>query len=416
MTRLSRSVPALALCAVLTASACSATPSSGTTVASRADAGRASAATTTAASPAAPAYAAELRPKLVALAKDLLTVGAVVVVRSPQGDWTTTIGTRSFHGNDPVQAGDHVRVGSNTKPMTGTVILQLAQEGRLSLDDPVSKFRPEVPNGANITIRQLLEMRSGLYNYSLAPELNETQDSEPSRVYTPEELLAMAIKRPPLYPPGEDFNYSNTNYVLLGLISQQITGKTVSDEFQSRIFGPLGMTGSSLPAATDASLPEPHPQGYTYGTNVGTIDSLELSPDTQAAARAGTAAPMDVTKDNPSWAWTAGSAISTAGDLVTFVQGLVNGKLLDPAMQKQRLDSVRPTNPSNPESASYGLALAKLGPLYGHTGELPGYNSFMGYDPARKVTVVVWATNAPAVDGRPPATELAKVVIGALYR
>jgi D-alanyl-D-alanine carboxypeptidase len=311
--------------------------------------------------------------------------------------------------------GDHVRVGSNTKPMTGTVILQLVQEGKLSLDDPVSKFRPDVPNGANITIRQLMEMRSGLYNYSTAPELNRAQDSTPERVYTPDELLAMAFERPPLYRPGQGWNYSNTNFVLLGLIIEKLTGRTAAEEFQSRIFGPLGMTGSTLPAATDASIPDPHPHGYTYGTNVQTIDTNVLPENIQAQAKAATLAPMDVTTVNPSWGWTAGSAISTAGDLVTFVQALGGGGLLSPAMQKQRLDSMQPTVPGNPASPGYGLALAKLGSLYGHTGEIPGYNSFMGYDPDRKITVVVWATNAPSPNGDAPATELAKVIISNLY-
>ncbi|MCU1627995.1 MAG: beta-lactamase [Pseudonocardia sp.] len=305
-----------------------------------------------------------------------------------------------------------MRVGSNTKPMTGRVILQLVQEGKLSLDDPVSKLRPDVPDGANITIRGLLSMRSGLYNYSETLELNQLQDSDPERVYTPEELLTMAYKRPPLYPPGRGYNYSNTNFVLLGLIIEQATGRPVAEEFQSRIFGSLGMTGSSMPAATDASIPDPHPQGYTYGINVGTI---VLPATIQAQAKAGTLAPFDVTKDNESWRWTAGSAISTADDLAEFVQALGGGGLLDPAMQKERLESMQPTMPGIPDSPGYGLALAKLGSLYGHTGEIPGYDSFMGYDPDRKITVVVWATNAPAADGRAPATELARTVISRLY-
>lgn len=175
------------------------------------------------------------------------------------------------------------------------------------------------------------------------------------------------------------------------------------------------MTGSSLPAAEDVTLPEPHPAGYTYGGNVETIDSLVLSADVQDRARAGTLAPMDVTRDNPSWAWTAGAGISTAGDLATFVEALVRGGLVGPALQEERLGSVQPIAEDDPASAAYGLALAGFGPFYGHTGELPGYNSFMGHDPDRGVTLVVWATPAPAVDGRAPAVEMAKTIIGELY-
>jgi D-alanyl-D-alanine carboxypeptidase len=258
-------------------------------------------------------------------------------------------------------------------------------------------------------------MRSGLYNYTQALELNQAMDSDPGRVYSPDELLAMAFKRPPLFPPGQGFNYSNTNFVLLGLVIEKLTGTSAAEQFRRRIFAPLGMAGSSLPAASDASIPDPHPDGYTYGGNVETIDSLVLPPDVQAQAKAGTRAPMDVTKANPSWAWTAGSGISTASDLATFVRAVAGGGLLSPAMQKQRLDSIQPTVPGDPSSPGYGLALAKFGPLYGHTGEMPGFNSFMGYDPDRKVTVVVWSAMAPAVDGRDPAVEMAKAVIAKLY-
>jgi D-alanyl-D-alanine carboxypeptidase len=141
-----------------------------------------------------------------------------------------------------------------------------------------------------------------------------------------------------------------------------------------------------------------------------------LSPEKQAAARAGTLAPLDVTASNPSWAWSAGAGISTTGDLITYVQALVGGGVLSPALQKTRLDSIRPVDPADPQSAGYGLALARFGPFYGHTGELPGYNTFAGYDPDRKITVVVWASLAPSPDGRAPAVEMARAIIGELGR
>jgi D-alanyl-D-alanine carboxypeptidase len=411
-----RATAALGVCTALLAAGC-ATATSTPAPAPAADTAPAAAAAPPPGPPAGgePAYAAELRPQLEALAREMLVTGSVITVRTPQGDWTTTYGTRTYGAADPVSPMDHVRVGSNTKPMTGTVILQLVAEGRLGLDDPISRYRPEVPNGAAITIRQLVEMRSGLYNYTEAIELNQAQDADPGRVYRPEELLAMAFARPPLYAPGQGFNYSNTNFVLLGLVIEQLTGRSASEEFRDRLFAPLGMTGSSLPVPTDAAIPTPFAHGYTYGTNVETIESSVLPEDVQARARSGQLAPTDVTGDNPSWAWTAGSAISTTEDLVRLVRALVGGGLLPPELQVQRLASVRPVDPADPASAGYGMALARFGPLYGHTGELPGYNSFLGHDPHRDVTVVVWATDAPAVDGRAPATELAKVIIGELY-
>jgi D-alanyl-D-alanine carboxypeptidase len=363
-----------------------------------------------------PAYAQALLPDLEQLVSDMAVTGAVVLVRSPEhGSWTTTIGTRTWHGTEPVMLADHVRVGSNTKTWTGTVILQLVDEGRIGLDDPVSMYRPDVPNGENITIAQLLDMSSGLANYSTNLELNEQQDINPSRAWTPEELLAMGLAEPPAFPPGEDFLYSNTNYVLLGLIIEQLTGVPVAQAFQERIFDRLGLTESSFPALADASIPEPHPQTYTFGTNVETIDSNVLSPEVQEAARAGTLEPMDVTDLNPSWAWTAGAGISTAGDLADYVEALVGGGLLSPELQQERIASVQPFDPADPASPGYGLALAGFGPLYGHTGELPGTNSFMGYDPVKDITVVTWASTAPAPDGRDPAVELAKAVIAELY-
>jgi D-alanyl-D-alanine carboxypeptidase len=363
-----------------------------------------------------PPYADALQPVLDQLVHDLAITGGAVLVRSPQlGNWTATIGTRTWHGTEPVTLADHVRIGSNTKTWTGTVVLQLVDEGRIRLDDPVSRYRPDVPNGDAITIAQLLDMSSGLANYTTDLELNRQLDEDPGRVWTPEELLAIGLAEPPAFPPGEGYLYSNTNTVLLGLIIEQLTGVPVAQAFQTRIFDPLGLTQTSFPAVTDASIPEPHPQTYTFGTNVDTIDSLVLPPEVQAGARDGTLEPMDVTDLNPSWAWTAGGGISTAEDLADYVEALVGGRLLSPELQQQRIASVQPIVPGDPASPGYGFALAAFGPLYGHTGELPGTNSFMGHDPVRDITVVTWTSTAPAADGRGPAVELAKAVIAELY-
>ena len=362
-----------------------------------------------------PAYAAAVQPELDRLMRDLAVTGAVVLVRSPElGDWATTMGTRTWHGTEPVTLADHVRVGSNTKTWTATVILQLVDEGRISLDDPVSRYRPDVPNGENITIAQLLDMTSGLANYTEDLGLNEQMDSNPGRVWSPEELLAIGLAEPPAFPPGEGFLYSNTNYVLLGVIIEQLTGVPVEQAFQDRVFDPLEMSETSFPPLTDASIPQPHPQTYTFGTNVETIDSLVLPPEVQAAATAGTLEPMDVTDANPSWGWTAGAGISTAPDLADYVEGLVDGWLLSPQLQQERIASVQPLDPDDP-TRGYGLGLASFGPVYGHSGELPGTNSFMGHDPVRDITVVTWASTAPAPSGEGPAVELARAVIAELY-
>jgi D-alanyl-D-alanine carboxypeptidase len=362
-----------------------------------------------------PPYAGSLRPKLEALVKEMRVPGAVVVVRSAElGDWSAAFGTQKLGGTQRVAVDDHFRIGSNTKTMTGTVVLQLAQEGKLRLDDPVSKFRPDVPNGESITIAQLLSMRSGLYNYTDALELNQSLDATPERVFAPDEMLTIAFRRPPNFAPGAKYEYSNTNFVLLGLIVQEVTGKPLDQVLEERIFEPLGMHDTSLPKRSSNAIPKEHPQGYLFGTNVDTLDTQVLPPDEQAAANAGTLEPIDVTGENTSWAWAAGGAISTADDLARYVKSLVGGGLLSKRSQRQRLDSVQRIDPGNPTSTGYGYAIADLGRLVGHTGELPGFQSVMGYDPQRKITVIVWTTLAAAPDGRAPATQLTKAILGEL--
>ena len=352
------------------------------------------------------------------LAKEMLVPGAVVILRTPTGNFTSTYGVTTYRGSVPTGFDQHVRVGSNTKTWTGTVILQLVQEGRLSLDDPVSKYRPDVPNGAHITIEQLLAMRSGLFNYTTTLELNQTLDTQPAKAWTQAELLALGYKHSPAFaPPGSEFGYSNTNTVLLGLIAQQLEGgKPLAAIMRDRLFAPLGMANTLFPDIASNAIPAPLSRGYMYGNNVLTMGTPPALPDNmQAAARTGRLAPVDQTDANPSWGWAAGAGISTANDLATWVEALVSGKLLNASMQARRLASVVPIDPSNSNSPSYGWAIAKFGNLYGHTGELPGYNSFMGHDPVNGVTLVVWTNLAPSIDGRDPATTIARELIGLLY-
>jgi D-alanyl-D-alanine carboxypeptidase len=349
--------------------------------------------------------------------KDNVIPGAVVLIRSPKlGDWTATFGTGTIGANDPLSAGDHFRVGSNTKTMTGTVILQLVQEGKLALGDPVAEYYTGVPNGDRITIAQLADMRSGLYNYSNDPAFNATLDNEPKKVWTPQELLALAFAHPVSFQPGERFEYSNTNAILLGLIIERITKMSVADNFRTRIDQPVGLKNTSLPAAADFSIPDPHPQGYAFGTNVSTIDTFALPPADHAAAVAGTLKPNNETDASPSWTWTAGGVISTVGDLATYVKALVGGGLLNAKTQQIRLDSVQPIDPANPANVGYGLGIARFGPhLIGHDGQIPGFMTFMGYDRASDLTVVI-ATNLAAVpSGEGSALVLLEAMLPVLY-
>lgn len=361
-----------------------------------------------------PVDAGAMQKALSARAAEVLAQGAVVIVRTPKGNFTSSYGVTTYKGATPTSPELHMRIGSLTKTFTGTVILQQVQEKLLKLSDPVSMYVSGVPKGEQITIEQMLAMRSGLFNYSTTVEFNQALDDAPQRVWTQDELLAMAFKHPQSFDPGTAYEYSNTNTVLLGLIAQKVEhGKPLAAIMQDRLFTPLKLADTVFPDITVNTLAEPFAHGYQYGTNVQTLKPLPA--DMQAAARNGTLAPNDQTFDNPSWGWAAGAGISTANDLVTWVQALVAGTLLNPELQAARLASVQSVNPAVPGSPGYGWGIAKFGPLYGHTGELPGYNTFMGYDPINKVTVVVWANLDPTVDGKAAANQIAMDLIGQIY-
>jgi D-alanyl-D-alanine carboxypeptidase len=342
--------------------------------------------------------------------------GALMLLRSPEGETVASYGTTVSGETIPPSAEQHLRVGSNTKTWTGTVILQLAQEEVLSLDDPISTFRPEVPNGENITIQQLLSMRSGLYNYTLDRGFNEAMDADPQRAWDPEELLAVSWAHPPGFAPGEAWEYSNTNTVLLGLVAEQLEGKPLEQVFADRLFTPLDLSDSLLPPRTSNALPEPSVHGYMFGTNVLTMSAPPALPEQmQEDARSGAIDPVDQTFDNPSWGWAAGGGISTANDLADWVEALTDGSLLDEEFQTLRMDSPQSTDADRTSAALYGLAIAQFGELYGHTGELPGYNTFMGHDPERDITLVVWANLAPTPEGLDPATTIARTLAESIY-
>jgi D-alanyl-D-alanine carboxypeptidase len=368
---------------------------------------------------AEPTYGKVLRPKLAALFKDLAVPGAVVLVQSRElGNWSATFGTRQIGGSEPITIDDHFRIGSNTKTMTGTVVLQLAQEGKLRLEDPVSKYYPGVPNGDRITIEQLLDMRSGLYSYTAAPEWMKSVDQTPQRAWTPQELLAIAFARKPNFAPGERFEYCNTNTVLLGLIIEKLGGEPLDTAFDRRLFKPLGLTSTLLPRRDSSAIPDPHPHAYHFGTFAQTqmAQGGKLPPDQLAAARAGTLRPNDGTFVNPSMAWAAGGVISTAPQLVRYAKAMVGGGLLSPQWQQRRLQSLRLITPDRLDYR-YGYNLDNFGSMYGHEGDMPGgFTSTMYHDPARDLTVITWTSLADfAPTGVDPADAALKLIFPQLY-
>lgn len=360
-----------------------------------------------------------LRDTVEATAKELMLPGTMVLLRTPQRDFVFGYGTTELGGTTPPRADTHFRIASNTKTMTAAVIVLLAQEGKLRFDDPVSKYVSRVPNGDNITISELLKMRSGLFNYASAPELAESLDHDPVRVWTTNELLSIAFKHSPVFAPGTEFDYCNTNYVLLGLIAEKVEGAPLARIFQDRLFGPLGMKDTLLPASTSNTIPAPYAHGYLYGSSSHALADAPYRSDLIAAARAGALKPNDDTRQNPSYALAAGGVISTADDLATWMRALVSGKILDADYQRQWLASLEPEDPSRPLGQKYGYGITQMtfGPnsLYFHGGEMPGYNSFMGYDPINDVTLIVW-TNLPiSLDGRPTADSVTLKMLDRIY-
>jgi D-alanyl-D-alanine carboxypeptidase len=362
---------------------------------------------------------AALQASVEGFAKELLVPGAMVLLRTPQGNFVFGYGTTELGVTNPPRADTHFRIASMTKTMTAAVIVQLAQEGKLRFDEPVSKYVQGVPNGDNITIGQLLKMRSGLYNYTDAPELAESLDRNPTKVWTSEELRAIAFKHPPLFAPGAEFDYCNTNYFLLGLVAEKIAGQPLASIFQNRLFQPIGMKNTLLPASTSNAIPEPYSHGYLYGGSSYALVDAPYSADLQAAARAGTLKPNDDTLQNPSFALGAGGVISIADDLAAWIRALVGGKVFNAHYQRQWLESPEPQDPGKPKGQRYGYGIAQItfGPnkVYFHGGEMPGYNSSMGYDPDNDVTLVLWTNLTISLDGQPTANTMMIKMLDLIY-
>jgi D-alanyl-D-alanine carboxypeptidase len=364
---------------------------------------------------------AALQATVAATAKDLLIPGAVVLLRIPEGEIVVSYGTTQLGTNTPPGTDTHFRIASNTKTMTSAVVMQLAQEGKLSLGDPISKYVSGVPNGDKITIAELLEMRSGLYNYTNAPEVSTILDRDPTKVWTPDELLAIAFKHPPNAPPDAGFEYNNTNYALLGLVVEKVDGRPLATAMQDRLFRPLGMTSTVLPPATSNTIPKPYSHGYLYGSSsVALVGTPPYSPAVQASARAGTLQPTDYTDLNHSFAAAAGGVVSTASDLATWIRALISGRVLNAEYQRRWLDSVQPEDPNKPDGQRYGYGIAQMhwGPntMYFHGGETPGFNSFIGYDSTNQVTLVVWTNLTASLDESLTANTLMLKMLDQIYR
>ena len=293
-----------------------------------------------------------------AAATELGVPGAVVLLRTPQGNFTAVTGTTELGTQTPPTADTHFRIASNTKTMTAAVIVLLAQDGKLKLSDPVSKYVPDVPNGDNITIAELLKMRSGLYNYTDDPELAATIDADPAKVWTPQEVLAIAFRHPPQFAPDAAYEYSNTNYALLGLVAEKVDGSPLAQQLQDRLFGPLGLKQTSLPAADDTRSPRPTRTATCTAAASTPSPTTRIPPRCRPRHRAGTLQPIDYTNQNPSYATAAGGVISTADDLATWIKALVVGQGVRRRLPAQWRRSLQAEDPDKPDGQKYGYGIS----------------------------------------------------------
>lgn len=368
----------------------------------------------------------ELRPltkhslaaTLTASAERNLVPGAFAVVAGPDGTVSASYGTTMLGRSRPPQASDVFRIGSVTKTMTAMVILQLVGEGELALTDPIDQFVPGVPNGASITIADLLQMRSGLHNYLDTDGFAASFDGDMTTLWTPEQLVRFGIDQPTVSAPNTAFDYSNTNTILLGMVAERLDGKSLADIFHDRLFEPLGMNHTELPETT--TLPDPLVQGYQYGVFPINHRPL-LSAAEQSAAQSGELRPGEVTEQSATWSWAAGGVVSTADDLMKWAAAMGDGRLLDSTMHRAWLDDLHSMDPAHAsDGPRYGLGIeqARFGTnrVYLHEGELPGFNTIVAVDPAHGVRLVVWTNLALSVDGQGTAKAIATDVIGKLYR
>ncbi|HET9170165.1 MAG TPA: serine hydrolase domain-containing protein [Actinospica sp.] len=326
-----------------------------------------------------PAHAAVPAPysDVSAILQRLTTVdgapGALVSISDALGRTTVlTSGEADRATGAPMTAGGRFRIGSMTKMYVATVVLQLVAEHEIDLDAPIERYLPGVVrgngnDGREITVRELLQHTSGLPDYLTYIDL-QSVITDPLTHYSPHELLNLALAHPPLFAPGTGWSYSNTDYVLAGLLIEAVTGQPYGEEIERRIIEPLGLHDTSAPV-DEPDIPGSHPQGYAELPNSDVID---------------------VSAFNPSIAYASGAMISSGADMNRFLRALLRGGLLPPA----ELRAMKATIPIG-DGSGYGLGLQSTplpcgGRYWGHDGGILGFETLSGTTPTgRQVTVMV---------------------------
>jgi D-alanyl-D-alanine carboxypeptidase len=266
----------------------------------------------------------------------------------------------------PLTPAEHFRIGSNTKTFVVSVILQLLAEKKLSLDDPISRFPVGVgiPNGDRITVRELCNMRSGLFEAYNTPQFARLNMAVP-RNFDPRMLVAWAVKEKPYFPPGKGYHYSNTNYLLLGLVIEEITKDSVGDQIRKRLLEPFRLTQTSYPQ-TEA-MPDPWARGYGLDKRGNWEDVSNTAP--------------------VAFMGSAGEMISDMADIRRWIKLYATAKTGGPATYRPATECKQFLG-----NTSFGLGINCSAGWYGYTGALPGYNTADYYFPGTDTTIVAWIT------------------------
>ncbi|MET8084698.1 serine hydrolase domain-containing protein [Micromonospora sp. NPDC005237] len=293
--------------------------------------------------------------------------GVLASVRGTGGrvrDYTAGVSDLRSHG--PVPRDGQVRIGSNTKTFTAVVVLQLVGESRIDLDATVEHYLPGVVrgngnDGGAITVRQLLQQTSGLPDYDdvLFTQPQDLVDKSHS-YYQPRRLVDAALTNAPHFAPGAKWEYSNTNYVLAGLIVEQVTERPIGEEITNRVIRPLALRDTYWPGVGEQRLRGTHPHGY-----------VAVAPGAEW---------VDVTDMDPSLGWAAGQLVSTPDELRTFFEALVGGRLLKPAQQAAMMTTVPAPGFEPTGEYEYGLGIARHelpcgGDGWGHGGDIQGFET-----------------------------------------
>ena len=292
---------------------------------------------------------------------------------------------------EPVAFDSRFRMGSNTKAFVAVVVLQLVDEGKLRLDDTVDRWLPEVVagngnDGTKITIRNLLQHTSGIYNYTrdlFAVYTIHDYYATRFRHYDPAQLVALAMAHPPGFAPGTSWSYSNTNYILAGMIIKRVTGHDWGAEVHARIAVPLQLTHTFDPG-DQPDLPIPHAEGYSE-IAVG-------EPE------------VDVTLYNHTWGGAAGSLVTTTSDLTRFWRALQQGALLSPARMAEMHATVpatelQPVIPGLRDGLGIFWTPTRCGGYWNHLGDTFGYSTRNGVDDAGTRAVVLSVNTTVDTEG-----------------